>query len=443
MIQLKVMSRGSARTTASRQIKSVDDRKRVCIKPSEKMKQKKSPCRTAWTCKAMAMLSYLLVFCAAVISYAHVYTIPTYTRNYLIKTRAALTSPKMDCKVLEATNHTSPSLPFVDEEIETGEKPMEKLPVIVKHNIRLRRVKKRRKQKKKKPTLQELQENLIHTVSELQEWHSNITRLREIRNNIIQDNGTSLLFTQENTAIGEKYYSTYFTREVVIDSAKRSLFPEVSPFSSSAPVKTCAIVGNSGILHNSNCGTEIDSHDMVIRSNLPPIKKYVKDAGKKTSITSLSPSVPIARSRPSRFLKALKEYSGYILWVPNSSRMHSTDIAFNVTRLIQEHTDLTVLHANAVHFDKVKKYWKLIKNMSTGIMLMSLGACFCDELHLYGFWPFEINSRGEPVSMHYTNDFSWSTFHHTHDYPSEFDLLIKLHSEGVLKLHVNSCNTDA
>lgn len=42
------------------------------------------------------------------------------------------------------------------------------------------------------------------------------------------------------------------------------LLPTVSPMKNQYH-KRCAIVGNSGILLNSSCGPEIDSHDFVIR----------------------------------------------------------------------------------------------------------------------------------------------------------------------------------
>lgn len=42
------------------------------------------------------------------------------------------------------------------------------------------------------------------------------------------------------------------------------LLPTVSPMKNQH-YRQCAIVGNSGILLNSSCGREIDSHDFVIR----------------------------------------------------------------------------------------------------------------------------------------------------------------------------------
>ena len=52
--------------------------------------------------------------------------------------------------------------------------------------------------------------------------------------------------------------------------------------------RTCAVVGNSGILLNSGCGSEIDSHGFVIRSNLAPLKYYKTDVGSRTNIMTIN-----------------------------------------------------------------------------------------------------------------------------------------------------------
>ncbi|XP_033114095.1 CMP-N-acetylneuraminate-poly-alpha-2,8-sialyltransferase-like isoform X2 [Anneissia japonica] len=40
--------------------------------------------------------------------------------------------------------------------------------------------------------------------------------------------------------------------------------------------RTCAVIGNSGILLGSKCGAEIDAHDFVLRSNMAPTKRFWK-----------------------------------------------------------------------------------------------------------------------------------------------------------------------
>ena len=53
-------------------------------------------------------------------------------------------------------------------------------------------------------------------------------------------------------------------RTLNVSRTLHSLLPDVSPMKNRR-FKTCAVVGNSGILLNSGCGREIDDHDFVIR----------------------------------------------------------------------------------------------------------------------------------------------------------------------------------
>ena len=54
------------------------------------------------------------------------------------------------------------------------------------------------------------------------------------------------------------------------------------------PQRTCAVIGNGGILLHSGCGHEIDAHDFIIRNNLAEVKGYVADVGSKTNIMTVN-----------------------------------------------------------------------------------------------------------------------------------------------------------
>ena len=98
------------------------------------------------------------------------------------------------------------------------------------------------------------------------------------------------------------------------------------------PQHTCAVVGNSGILLNSSCGREIDSHDFVIRTNLPDLRGYENDVGLKQNITTYnragtyrfasgffsSNKTDSGRQKRDKAIQRLKDLKGSIFWQPLS-----------------------------------------------------------------------------------------------------------------------------
>ncbi|KAJ3683417.1 hypothetical protein LUZ60_013644 [Juncus effusus] len=60
------------------------------------------------------------------------------------------------------------------------------------------------------------------------------------------------------------------------------------PIGSGTKYQSCAVVGNSGILLNSNHGEEIDGHDLVIRLNNARIIGYKNDVGSKTGLSFIN-----------------------------------------------------------------------------------------------------------------------------------------------------------
>lgn len=55
--------------------------------------------------------------------------------------------------------------------------------------------------------------------------------------------------------------------------------------------ESCAVVGNSGILLNSNYGDLIDSHEMVIRLNNARIERFEQHVGSKTSLSFVNSNI--------------------------------------------------------------------------------------------------------------------------------------------------------
>ncbi|XP_020820053.1 alpha-2,8-sialyltransferase 8B isoform X2 [Phascolarctos cinereus] len=100
------------------------------------------------------------------------------------------------------------------------------------------------------------------------------------------------------------------------------LLPRTSPLKNKH-FRTCAIVGNSGILLNSGCGREIDTHSFVIRCNLAPVQEYAQDVGVKTDLVTMNPSVIqrafedlVNETWREKLLQRLHSLNGSILWIP-------------------------------------------------------------------------------------------------------------------------------
>ncbi|XP_010773101.1 alpha-2,8-sialyltransferase 8B [Notothenia coriiceps] len=233
------------------------------------------------------------------------------------------------------------------------------------------------------------------------------------------------------------------------------LLPTVSPMKNQHH-KRCAIVGNSGILLNSSCGPDIDSHDFVIRCNLAPVDEFSQDVGRRTNLVTMNPSVVqrafqdlVSEEWRDRFLQRLQSLSGSVLWIPAFMAKGGEERVEWALRLILSHTvdvrtafpSLRLLHA-------VRGYWLTnhvhIKRPTTGLLMYTMATRFCDEIHLYGFWPFSHDPQGKPVKYHYydTLKYEYTSSSSPHTMPLEFRTLSALHRQGALRLHTGTCDTD-
>ena len=82
---------------------------------------------------------------------------------------------------------------------------------------------------------------------------------------------------------------------------------------------------------------------------------------------------------------------------------------------------------------------------STGLSVITAALLHCDEVTMYGFFPFPRDSRGRTLRYHYyepdTGPF-YSKGNHSigvHKMPKEFTLLQKLAEDGALRLVTERC----
>uniref|UniRef100_A0A3B5BF52 Alpha-2,8-sialyltransferase 8F-like n=1 Tax=Stegastes partitus TaxID=144197 RepID=A0A3B5BF52_9TELE len=212
---------------------------------------------------------------------------------------------------------------------------------------------------------------------------------------------------------------------------------------------TCAVVGNGGILTNSSCGNVIDSAQFVIRCNLPPVDNgYGKHVGVKTDLVTANPSIftqnyeaLTGRRRP--FVKRLHTYGNSLLLLPAFSYTSDTDVSLRAFYTIEESdSPIRPVFLNPEYFQSLLLFWRsqgLYKGqLSTGITMVSLALELCKDVHLYGFWPFSTH----PFSFHNLTNHYFDNKQPkfiVHAMPTEFELLLQLHSQGVLRLHLGDC----
>ncbi|XP_032940913.1 CMP-N-acetylneuraminate-poly-alpha-2,8-sialyltransferase isoform X3 [Catharus ustulatus] len=157
------------------------------------------------------------------------------------------------------------------------------------------------------------------------DWKINSSLVMEIRKNILQflDAERDVSVVKSSFKPGDViHYVLDRRRTLNISQDLHSLLPEVSPMKNRR-FKTCAVVGNSGILLKSGCGKEIDSHDFVIRCNLAPVLEFAADVGTKSDFITMNPSV-VQRafggfrndSDREKFVHRLSMLNDSVLWIP-------------------------------------------------------------------------------------------------------------------------------
>ncbi|KAG7504147.1 alpha-2,8-sialyltransferase 8F-like [Solea senegalensis] len=257
------------------------------------------------------------------------------------------------------------------------------------------------------------------------------------------------VITQANTPVGSKLvYDGEKKRTLQVTPEIFSTFTKEHPFSNKT-WDTCAVVGNGGILSNSSCGQMIDSAQFVMRCNLPPLANgYEKHVGIKTDLVTANPSIFVekygalmGRRRP--FAESLRSYGNSLLLLPAFSYGHNTPLSMRAVYTIEDFESPTrPIFFNPEYLQSLAAFWRSqglrAVRLSTGIIMASMALEVCTNVHLYGFWPFANHPHGfRALTNHYYDD--RQTKKKFHAMPAEFDLLLRLHSQGVLRLHLGDC----
>nr|XP_032832629.1 alpha-2,8-sialyltransferase 8E-like isoform X1 [Petromyzon marinus] len=261
-----------------------------------------------------------------------------------------------------------------------------------------------------------------------------------------------VMVTQANSPINSNITYDASKKTIRVDENLHNIFIKEFP-EQSGRYPRCAVVGNGGILVNSSCGSQIDAADFVIRCNLAPVDgKFSNDVGMKTSLVTANPSIIIKKfqslnARRTPFVKEMEAYKDTIILVSGFSFAALTPIAMRLVFTLEDFgAQQRVAFFNPDYMRAIARFWKgqgvKEPRPSSGLMMTSVAMDLCDEVHVYGFWPFD---RGVPagaggvavkLTHHYYDD---QKPNRRHSMPHEFLELLALHSRGVLRLHVGEC----
>ncbi|XP_035280701.1 alpha-N-acetylneuraminide alpha-2,8-sialyltransferase-like isoform X1 [Anguilla anguilla] len=295
---------------------------------------------------------------------------------------------------------------------------------------------------------------IINEVLQLgQTWKKNETTVHLYRELLMDccDPREKFAVTRGNTPLGTVlWYDGELFYFHTVSNHTYPLFVQESPIK--VPLKKCAVVGNGGILKGSGCGGHIDRADFVMRCNLPPLSEdYTQDVGSRTHLVTANPSIIVERfqglmwSRKA-FVESMRAYGRSFVYMPAFSSRPGTDPSLRAGHALADSgSEQTVLFASPDFLRSVERFWKgrgvRARRLSTGLFLASLALGLCEEVELYGFWPFAKDPRGRPVGHHYYNDVPplWGV----HAMPEEFLRLWELHKGGALRMRVDSCPREA
>ncbi|XP_077987662.1 CMP-N-acetylneuraminate-poly-alpha-2,8-sialyltransferase-like [Glandiceps talaboti] len=292
-----------------------------------------------------------------------------------------------------------------------------------------------------------------------QKWSFNASAAKELRDMLETEfhNKEIFITSKKTTKLNSTLiYEAEPAKRLLITSQVHNVLPDESPYANKM-FKTCSIVGNGGIILGSKCGKYIDKSDFVIRMNLPSVYNYTEDVGTRTDLVTCNPT--LARSKygglkieedKTRFKVDLKEFQNASLLMPAFSYKVCTEPSFRVYSTLRS-TGRKVIFTHPDYMFLARKYWtergvEAIR-LSSGMLLFTAAVGMCEEVHLYGFWPFKEDMNGNRVYYHYFDEKAYmlnkkKIAMHWHEMPQEFQILSELHKKGAIRMQVTKCTED-
>ncbi|XP_031795767.1 alpha-2,8-sialyltransferase 8F isoform X1 [Sarcophilus harrisii] len=280
-------------------------------------------------------------------------------------------------------------------------------------------------------------------------WQRQPEEYKKFRSKLVSccDATHNLVISQNNTPLGSNISYEAERASFPIEKGIFRMLPVSQPFVG-RPFNQCAVVGNGGILRDSICGAEIDKSDFVFRCNLPPITGNIsRDVGNKTNLVTVNPSI-IGRKygelngNKSAFVNSIATYGEAFLILPAFSFRRNTDISLDVYHTLHGFkAKQKAIFFHPKYLKSLAQFWRTkgvhAFRLSSGLMITSAAIELCENVKLYGFWPFSKTTNDTPINHHYyDNELPKPGFHAM---PIEYREILQLHGKGVLKLQFSKC----
>ncbi|XP_035679138.1 alpha-N-acetylneuraminide alpha-2,8-sialyltransferase-like isoform X2 [Branchiostoma floridae] len=192
---------------------------------------------------------------------------------------------------------------------------------------------------------------------------------------------------------------------------------------------------------------------------MPPVcSPYLDDIGRRTDLVTtcrdrMNSKWGLLKSRAGRekFLNHLHDQYGqdtYIVSAPFTIR-RDIEALLSISELLRSNNSSVVpLYISPTHARQTLQAWSDLGldlnkgriNFSSGFYYTSVALELCDQVNIYGFWPFREDREGRPVRYHYYKSVDTGGLENSwHAMDKEFEKLLQLHKLGVLQLIHGNC----